>query len=267
MTPTLTTRQHPLAGVVAQRRWLRRSRPFPHLVAYDVFAPAVYERIEASFRRALGLSSGQSYLEDHDIQGTSITDESAAEFEPLLSRPFHDLLSGLLGISATGQVACGIHHHRVGSAQGFPHNDLNPGWFDGETTPDRVQLARADTVDYTTGQPLAPGVRPVETIRAASVLFYLANPRWEPGDGGTTGLYANASDPSDRPLMAVPPLNNTLLAFECTPTSYHGFISNRRWARNGIVMWLHRPKVDVVSRWGAEAIVPYGRIPQRKDVT
>jgi hypothetical protein len=29
-------------------------------------------------------------------------------------------------------------------------------------------------------------------------------------------------------------------------------------------MWLHRPKQDVLDRWGESAIVPYGRTPKRK---
>ena len=41
-----------------------------------------------------------------------------------------------------------------------------------------------------------------ETIRAVSVLFYLANPEWEPGDGGETALFRTlrrlAPPPSSR---------------------------------------------------------------------
>jgi len=99
----------------------------------------------------------------------------------------------------------------------------------------------------------------VETIRAVAAIFYLDNPPWSPGDGGTTGLYRNASDPVDQPAAVVPPLNNSMLAFECTPFSYHGFVSNRRHPRNSVVLWLHRSRQDVVRRWGEHAIVGYKR--------
>jgi hypothetical protein len=52
----------------------------------------------------------------------------------------------------------------------------------------------------------------------------------------------------------VPPINNSMLLFECTPYSYHSFISNRRSVRNCLVMWLHRPKEEVTARWGETVI-------------
>jgi hypothetical protein len=153
----------------------------------------------------------------------------------------------------------------VGSQHGFPHNDLNPGWFLTSPLPDDLAIAGSD-IEYTTGTVLDETTEsePIETIRAASVLFYLANRKWEIGDGGGTGLYRSGKDDIERPVAMVPPLNNSMLMFECTPVSYHGFISNHRNPRNSIVMWLHRPKQEVVERWGERAIVPYGRVPRQK---
>ena len=48
-------------------------------------------------------------------------------------------------------------------------------------------------------------------------LYYLANPRWEPGDGGSTGLFTSADDSIEAPSAEMPPINNSLLLFECTP--------------------------------------------------
>jgi hypothetical protein len=204
-------------------------------------------------------------MKAHDIYGRTVNPDIADRLDPLLTRPWHDLLARAMRINATGHVAVGIHHHRVDSQHGFPHNDLNPGWFLSSPTSDELAIAD-QAIDYTTGTVLdgTAESRPVETIRAASVLFYLANPQWEIGDGGGTGLYRSGGDNIERPAAVVPPLNNSLLMFECTPTSYHGFISNHRNPRNSIIMWLHRPKQDVVERWGEGAIVPYGRFPKRE---
>lgn len=73
-----------------------------------------------------------------------------------------------------------------------------------------------------------------------------------------TGLYENSEQPIDEPTKTIPPVNNTLLIFECTPRSYHSFIQNRRSARNSIIMWLHRPKSDAIQRWGSDAIIGWG---------
>jgi Rps23 Pro-64 3,4-dihydroxylase Tpa1-like proline 4-hydroxylase len=94
-----------------------------------------------------------------------------------------------------------------------------------------------------------------ERVRAVAVLFYVGNEPWRPGDGGETGLYETADLPVDRPSVAVPPVNNRLLAFECTPTSFHSFISNRRSGRTSMIQWLHRSREEAVGRWGENSLV------------
>jgi hypothetical protein len=251
--------RHDLADVLQSRRWWRRSEPFPHCVAFDVLRRPVYQEMVQGFREALG-GRGRGYLPGHDIHGRTLTPSYDGPLRLFTSRPWHDMLAGLFRLEATGHVNCGLHHHLVGSASGFPHNDLNPGWFPGEADADRIQLAEPAFCDYQSGMLRSPsGHAAVETVRALAVIFYLDNPPWSPGDGGVTGLYRNASDSVSQPALVVPPISNSLLAFECTPFSFHGFISNRRHPRNSIVLWLHRPKQDVVQRWGEHVIVGYHR--------
>lgn len=258
------TSGQPMDDILAQRRWIQRTRPFPHIIAYDVFRPAVYQQLEKEFLDLLEETAGRPYMRNHDIYGRTVNQDISERLYPLLTRPWHDLLARILQIEATGHVAVGMHHHRVGSKHGFPHNDLNPGWFLTQPSPGELAIS-SPAIDYTTGQMLDDTAHspPVETIRAASVLFYLANPPWQTGDGGGTGLYRSSKDDIAQPVAVAPPLNNSILMFECTPTSYHGFISNRRNPRNSIIMWLHRQKQDVIDRWGEDAIVPYGRVPKR----
>ena len=250
-----------LAPSLNARRWIRRYQPFPHVIAYDVFSPAVYHRLETDFRTLLAATGDRPYLAAHGIDGRTVDNEIADRLHPLLTRGWHDLLARVAGIRATGHIAVGMHHHRPGSQDGFSHNDLNPGWFLGEPEPGQVALS-GPGIDYTSGRLLRDtDLTPTETVRGAALLFYLANPPWRPGDGGSTGLYRSAGANIRRPVAVVPPLNNSMLLFACTPRSFHGFISNRRTPRNSIVMWLHRPKHEVVAQWGDTAIVPYGRLP------
>ena len=90
----------------------------------------------------------------------------------------------------------------------------------------------------------------IRHVRAVSILYYTANPPWHRGDGGQTGLYERRSDRTDQPTATVAPVNNTLLAFECTPNSSHSFISNRVSERNSVTMWLYRSDRAAVTRWG-----------------
>jgi 2OG-Fe(II) oxygenase superfamily len=257
----------PVESALANRRWLCRAKPFPHVVATNVFTTETYRRLEASFQATIDRVLGRAYLDEHDIHGTTLLPADTDAYSPLLSTGWHDMLADMLGIPATGHVMCGVHHHTIGSADGFPHNDLNPGWFDGDPRPGSVELSSPYTVDYTSGRILDERADPRERVRAAALLFYLANDPWSPGAGGETGLYRKATDPVDRPVVRVPPVNNSLLAFECTPRSYHGFISNNRSSRNSIVMWLHRTKADAISRWGEDAITSYGLRPKSRSST
>ena len=95
------------------------------------------------------------------------------------------------------------------------------------------------------------------TIRGVAIIYYLNNLAWAPGDRGETGLYRAAQDPIEHPVVEVPPSNNSLLAFECTPHSFHTFRGNNRYARNSVIVWIHRQKSTVLGRWGDAAIVPW----------
>ena len=137
------------------------------------------------------------------------------------------------------------------------HNDLNPGWFVDYESGDGINVVRHEICSYTHGDIFVEGVAPKETVRAVVMLFYLNNPSWHPGDGGGTGLYHYQDDPVGKPAFIVPPINNSLLIFECTPYSYHSFVKNWHHPRNCVILWLHRSKDDAISRWGANKIIAW----------
>ena len=254
--PAARATDAPLAALLANRRWERRRRPFPHVVATNVFTADACDALAAAFRAELA-RAGAGYLARHDLHGITLTSD-AGPLGVFASRAWHDLLARLFGVEATGDVSVGLHHHEAGSASGFPHTDLNSAWFPADVGEAPVRLARPDEIEYTTGRAMRPGARGREVVRAVACLFYVNNPGWRPGDGGATGLYASAGDPPTRPVAVVPPVDNSLLAFECTPFSYHGFIGNRVNPRDSVVMWLHRDRTDADRRWGAQSIVPFG---------
>jgi hypothetical protein len=254
-----------LADVLSRRPWQYCARPFPHFVATDVFTPGFYAEIEAAFGRLLALGLSETHdserfsrnIRNYDAFSRNFDFDMVAPLQVFVSREWHDMLGRLAAIPATGDVSGGFHHHLAGSRSGDIHNDLNPGWFVAPDDRRRVNLARHDLCDYNTGTPHRAGVQAQESIRALAVLFYLHNEPWREGDGGETGLYDSSRRSVLDPTKAVPPINNSLLAFECRPNSYHSFIGNRRTARNSMIMWLHRPKRDVAQRWGESAIVDW----------
>lgn len=244
-----------LTAVLAHRRWVRRSLPFPHVVAHNVFVRRCYAELDAEFRR-IQREHPETFRRDmigYDASGSDVDRYRDGPLGLFVSREWHDLLAGVAGVAASGDVSASVHHHDPGGAPGWPHNDLNPGWFaDPAPSLDEVRVPGDGQIGYHHGE-RPDGVSARETVRAVSMLFYLANPAWAPGDGGETGLYSGPASP--RPAAIVPPINNSLVLFECTPFSWHGFLGNRTKPRNSIVLWLHRAKDEAQARWGKQSIV------------
>lgn len=258
--------QQPLDTILSNRCWLRRERPFPYFVAQDVFVESVYAELADAFQKLLDSGFSETPgrrlakgMRGYDAYGVNFAPAARGPFRLFASRRWHDLIADVTGTRGTGHMMCGVHHHAIGSKSGRVHNDLNPGWFVDSECSDGVTLARHRVIDYSSGTLRAPGFTPRRLVRAVAMLFYLNNAAWRPGDGGETGLYHSPRMPVDEPVARVPPINNSLLIFECTPTSFHSFISNTRDARNTVILWLHRPYEEAVRRFGQEAIVEWPR--------
>ncbi len=258
-----------LRAIVGSRAWLRSSDPFPHILARDVFAPAVYRELETAFGEILDRGVGETGELDRLSRSIPGYDALAMPLSPALPSPFHiffsrwwhALLEGVTGVPATGEINGGLHHHLAGSAAGAIHNDLNPGWFPRRAGGDRgIALSDHRVCSYRDGRSRT-GTATVEVVRGVAMLFYLGNGPWAEGDGGETGLYRSAGDPLARPARAVPPFDNSMLIFECRPNSYHAFLGNRRRARSSVILWLHQSAADAERLWGRNAIVrwPVGR--------
>ena len=245
-----------LAPILSSRRWQSCSVPFRHIRAEDVFVPEMYEWMAAEFRQRLAAGRFARDMPGYDASAMAVTVDDAGAFSTFVSPPWRDLMARLLAPDSTREVNVTLHHHEPASLSGVPHNDLNPGWFVDEHRRSDISVADPAACSYRSGQ--SRGNRPVvERIRSVAIIYYLANPNGHRGYSGATGLYEFGSDPVDRPVAIVPPRNNSLVAFECTPFSFHSFITNPSIDRNCVVMWLHRRKEEVVRRWGAHSIVEW----------
>lgn len=245
------------ADLFAHRRWIRRSQPFPHVYARDVFVPEFYQRMTddlARVQRERPELAGR-VAANYSADGIGLADLRDTSLAVFTSREWHDLVAGVGGVTATGDVEGSVHHHSPGAPYGWPHNDLNPAWFPGEAPgPDEVRLPDS-TVDTKFGT-RAPDVLARQSVRAVAMLFYLGNPGWQPGDGGETALYDHIAEGEKLPeLTLVPPLDNSLIMFEVTPRTWHTFAGGNTKDRNSVVMWVHRTKDEAIERWGGDRIV------------
>ncbi|SEC70066.1 hypothetical protein SAMN04490357_2672 [Streptomyces misionensis] len=250
------------------RRWLVRTFPFRHVLADSVFTPALHEQLTAELGDLLDASGGHGFernMRGFEATGHGFRPGYRGAFDIFFSAEFRRLMSSVFDAPLTCDVDASLHHHEPGARSGHIHNDLNPGWFPArpQDSPDSaVNLSDPSRCDYRFGETGEAGLEVVERVRAVALLYYLHNGPWVPGNGGETGLYLDRTGPVAEPFLVAPPKDNALLAFECTPRSFHTYLESRV-PRNSLIMWWHRPKEDAVARWGEKAIVPWLR-GQRK---
>ncbi len=250
-----------LRHILNNRAWTRRSLPFPHVVARNIFVPSFYDALSTQINNILrlGLSETPSHrqfsrnIPGYDSYGIGLAHGGNAPTAIFLSPAWRDMICAIFGIGITPYMIAGAHHHTVGSTSGFIHNDFNPVWFPSNTG-EVIQTPRNDTCSYKTGSGRLTDSEKICVVRGAALLFYLNNERWSHGDGGETGIYSNPKSNIVKPMAACPPINNSLLAFECTPNSYHAFITNKKSTRTSIIMWVHRTMDEAVQRFGSEQL-------------
>lgn len=243
--------------------WRQYSLPFLHYRCTEVFPPDIAEGVDQEFRRVLskGLyeerKSGRfaRIFVGYDAYGTRLPRQQNNSLRVFASETLHDEISNLFKVETTGDLSVELHHHAVGSASGKIHNDLNPGWFV-KTKDGTVNLHDRRSCSYRTGQTSTSSSAVIKRVRAIAMIYYVANGVWHHGDGGETALYGDASC-SKRSCELVAPLDNSAVVFECTPFSYHRFLSNRAKPRNSVVMWLHQTEETCRERWGDQVIVDW----------
>jgi hypothetical protein len=234
-----------LADVLANRRWLWRRQPFPHVIARDVFRPVIYERIAQAFREYLDGDPRLAYTAEHDFVGGPLDAAAPSALGFLRSAEWCGVFPAMFGFEPVDHVSAGVHRHRPGSRNGFPHNDVKA-----------ERIASLPGSAHPLAERLAPAGEGLPCIRAAAILFYLNNDGWRAGDGGGTGVYRHWSDPVQAPVSVAPPVNNSLLAFACSPFSYHAFLANRT-PRDSCVLFLYRTLDSYLETWGTEGLSQY----------
>jgi hypothetical protein len=251
-----------LGALLANRSWHYHRLPFPHFTATDVFVPWLHDELTEAYRDVLARgvcerggdpSQFSRRMIGYDAYSYEIRRDPTSPFSLFISPPWMRLISDMCQVATNPDVQIALHHHAPDSKNGWIHADLVPGWFidrpaqDGVNLPDRL-------CNYKNGKTLRPDIPARESARAISVIYFLANPDWVPEHGGETGLYAAQTDPVESPARRIPPRNNSILVFECTPFSFHAFLNNFNVPRNSLIQWLHRPVADVIERWGEKSV-------------
>jgi len=249
-----------LRDCVSDDPWIRRSHPFPHVLVPRLFEPGTAAEIDAEVSSIVRSPAGMRHFGWYDAFAcgfaAAVADSALAVF---VSRAFHDLVADRMGVPALGYVNGGVHHHREGSRSGFIHNDLNPVYFDTQLHGNEIVLPMQAGASYTHGTGAWPGAVVHQVVRCTTIIYYTANRPWRLGDGGETALYARADADLSAPAARIPPVNNSVLIFNCSGSSHHAFLRNNRIERNSIVVWLHASVEYMAAAHGEHAFVRFAR--------
>lgn len=245
-----------LATLLQNRKWIRGNDPFRHAVAKNVFTGPFYALLDEAMKAILAKGLHETHVDNcfsrtitgYDAYGLGIDGRTPWPLSLFASLEWHNLLAAMFGIPGTRQINAGAHHHIPGSNDGFIHNDFNPVFFPVHR---KSGIGFQGGCDYKSGEG-AP--EKVEVVRAVAMIFFLANDGWQQGEGGETGLFDKYSPTVDAPGILVPPENNSLVMFECTPRSWHSFLHNPRVSRTSIIMWTHRTMKNALKQWPAEKL-------------
>ncbi len=211
--------------------------PFPHFIAENFFKPEIYDALckefNAVMERGLSNSKGGDFNKFHafdiDYDGyLYVPAPTLARDNPL--RLFYSLewnmfFSKLFRQFTSFETSFVLHHHPPGDRTGFVHHDFSDKRFHERS----VLLNGVIAPEIKTGA--------AARRRVISLLIYINNPVWQEGDGGETAIYA-----ADKTIVIkkIPPINNTLFAFQTSPVSFHAFQANKK-DRNCLVQWFHMP--------------------------
>ncbi len=236
--------------------WVHRY-PFRHFRAQSILDPESYGRVCSAFREILEITAGErkgvyrlkQSNPKYDANMLGMSDDLAPSFDPFFSWPWLQSLYRLVGLPEVPRIDGGLHSSAQGSRDGWIHSDLCSGWFD-ESPGWQGVFPNREKCDYFSGQTRSKDAKPVEYVRAATMIFYLCNEGWSQGDGGETGLYGSSRIGSHTPVDLLPPVDNSILLFECSPHSYHRFVTNPGRTRNSIILWLHTRTEQAEAMWG-----------------
>lgn len=239
--------------------WYDVKYPFRHFRASNVLNQKAYSTISSAFSSILypkltDVNNNYKFSkanQRYDALMVAMNPELAALFIPFFSEAFLKMISDFLAIPFLPRIDGGLHSSPKHSRSGWIHTDFCSAWFDeSQVTDNAILFPNRSRCDYFTGVAKTSSAKPVEYVRAATLIYYLCNDSWKPGDGGETGVYGSARLTPRTEYDLIKPLNNTLLLFECSPHSYHCFINNPGLVRNSLIMWLHTSVDYAESNWG-----------------
>lgn len=230
--------------------------PYHHVVISNIFKSEVYEEICDIFPALIAKCSGpygksKNATSQYEAYIASINLKDCTNnhyLSILISDYLKKFLSNLFNIQTNQYIASSAHWHMAPSKSGFIHRDFAVCSFKSSSN-----IMMSDQYEYTDDSD-TNDESIVKTMRSLVFLYYLNNPsNLDDYIGGGTGIYTNFNSTL---IKEVRPRNNSLLAFEITPKSYHAYVG-ANFNRSAIVQWYHSSPAYLLNRHWHDVIEFY----------
>lgn len=243
-----------LNKILSKPDWKINTFPFPHIFTQNVFIRQQYQKLCFDFNsRFSSVMISRERNSEAKLFTVDILEKPMDSLGCFVNPEWIRIIANLFGVPVTTYINMGLHYHSIGSPSTWVHNDLNPGWF--IETHDEISFV-SRYCNYKNGNS-SPHLKKLKVIRSIAMIYYLDNPRIDEISGGCTGLYTSSTSDLRTASILIPPINNSVLIFPCSPVSFHAFLSNTNFCRKSIIMWLHSDSNWAISKWGENAIVPW----------
>lgn len=229
--------------------WIIEATPFKHCVVRDVLTDQAYDAVCSATDEILTTAMATPKRAGYDARMIALDETHTDTLWPLLSIHWLETLAAALELDVTFEIDAALHDHPGGSRRGWVHNDFNPGLFAERAEPGEIIFS--DPLHYKITSDSTPCKAETVRMRKLAMIFYLGNPNWQSKHGGETGFFFSADDNS-APARTIPPVDNSMVIFECSPHSFHTFLGCTE-PRRSLVLWLHTPIQSSHERWPRHA--------------
>jgi nucleoside-diphosphate-sugar epimerase len=193
------------------------------------------ENVEGKFSRSNAAATEGDQVNRYGAYIDRLHIRETSPYGIFYSRAFFDRMQEFFDFPFSPHMIGSLHHHKLNSPTGWIHSDFHYCNFIWNPNSEQLNPWTAGCCVYQKGYDTRPDI--LKCYRSVAIIFYVANQPWSPGDGGETCFF-KTNDWRDL-CISVPPINNTAVAFEVSPHSYHTFVTNKVNPRNSVAFWFH----------------------------
>jgi hypothetical protein len=223
--------------------------PFRYILIDNFLPEAQNAALRDHFKRTLDAGMGEDgahdkfrYRKVYDINLFWPQPSLDAPYSAFYSKSYFEMLRTLFRVPLSNDTIVMYHHHGASNNDDYIHNDFAEGHFMDEPLPNGI-----NPWHFQCTHSAPPESEHTRTMARAMAGLYYLNNEWKPGDGGETAFFRSHNP--DSLVRKIEPLNNRLVVFDVTPTSWHNYLKSSAPSRDSVAQWFFIPMDECRKRF------------------